>query len=113
MFPNTKCLTDSGAIRSAGDGWENWRPRRLCFLWREHEGGSRIALSPEGFYVELNATAFLVWELSDGSRTSREVVEHVARRCGVQPGLIANQIRQAFSRLDRDGLLRWRWDPLV
>ncbi len=79
--------------------------------WREGVSGQRfgsdfIVLDAEGNTLRgLNGTAIEIWELCDGTRTARALVEQVAHRHGWDVEQVLTDTLKFFSELTRLGLI--------
>ncbi len=57
--------------------------------------------------VELNATAYAIWELCDGETTVEEMVDASAELFDAPEETISHDVQKILRKLDRSGLIEW------
>jgi hypothetical protein len=69
--------------------------------------GGEVLLFADGRQVvhALNASAWAVWDLCDGSRTVREIARELAELVGRQPDSLIPEVVRAVEDLGKLGLL--------
>lgn len=82
------------------------RPFRAAAV-REYPLGGEVLLFADGRQVvhALNASAWAVWDLCDGSRTVREIARELAELVGRQPDSLIPEVVRAVEDLGKLGLL--------
>lgn len=85
---------------------EHTRPRR-----RSDAPAVLSGDSTDSGEIELNATAYAIWELCDGETTVTEMVEASQELFDAPGEVIAADVRAILDELDRAGLIDWAEEP--
>lgn len=81
-------------------------PRRTAGAVGQRFGADFVVLDGEGRMMRgFNETAARVWELSDGTRTARQVAEQVAREFQADAGAVLDDTLRFLTTLVGHGLM--------
>ena len=69
-------------------------------------GEDLVLLDPADYRaITLNQWAREIWELCDGRRALREIIEELDRRFDSEPGRVDREVRQVVSEMVSNGIL--------
>ena len=96
---------------SATDGL---RPLRKDGLFVRQARGENAVYDPATGQVHLlNATAYAIWDLCDGSTDPEEMIDAICEISRMHRDLVSEDVRRVLSEFDAAGLLRWVAAPQV
>jgi len=90
-------------------------PYRCAIYWKVAVSDSLPEVTIYGLtgLIKLNHTATMIWLLSDGRRSERQILRAVAERFpGISNDRLEEEVGQFLSRAESCGLLMRQWDPL-
>jgi hypothetical protein len=90
-------------------------PYRCAVYWKvdRTETFPRVIVYGLTGLIRLNRTASLIWLLSDGHHSVRQILRALEERFpGIQSSILQEELSRFLSQADSRGLLLRHWDPL-
>jgi len=90
-------------------------PYRCAIYWKVAGTDSCPEVTVYGFngLIRLNRTASLIWLLSDGHHSERQILQALGERFPeVSPDGLQEEVGRFLSQAESRGLLLRQWDPL-
>lgn len=90
------------------------KPLRKDGLFVRQARGENAVYDPATGQVHLlNATAYAIWDLCDGSTDPEEMIDAICEISRMHRDLVSEDVRRVLAEFDAAGLLRWVSEPQV